>query len=406
MATAIEDSLSRLLDDKEFWVVRERVTRFNLFEAIGAVNGELRHSNFLAYVLSPGRPHGLGSKPLEALLRVVLESIQHDRRPLSTLELLVTDLDDAIVHRERDSIDLLIELDALNLVVVIENKIRARAGEGQLARYRDVVANRYPAARKLLIFLTPDGHGPDHPEYVAVSYMTLAGLLEDVIDHSAPSSATDLIIRHYVDMIRKNIVDDEHLRTLAGKLYERHAEALDYLFANRPRGAGLIETVEQQVRSCEGLVIDSTGASVLRFSPEEWDKGLQFRADSSSWSKTGRGLLFEVKTYPNKPGRVNVSLIIGPGPQDARHAIYEEAKGRPDLFVGLVKPMGAKWATIFSRDLLSAERATTMSAEQQANNLRLAWSDFQATTMPALIEAVSEIDGNVANRIGNAHLAK
>lgn len=398
MTTTIEDCLSQLLDDKDFWRVRERVTRFNLFEAIGAVNGELRHSNFLAYMLSPGRPHGLGSKPLEALLRQALEAIPREKRPLSTLELLVTDLDDAIVHRERDSIDLLIELDAINLVVVIENKIRARAGEGQLARYRDVVTARYPKARKLMIFLTPDGHEPDHPDYVAVSYLTLAGLLEDVIDHSTPPSATDLIIRHYVDMIRKNIVDDEHLRSLAAKLYERHAEALDYLFANRPRGTGLIDIVEQQARSCAGLVVDSTGASVLRFSAEEWDEGLHFKADSSTWSKTGRGLLFEVKTYPNKPGRVNVSLIIGPGPQYARQAIYELAKGSPDLFVGLVKPMGAKWATIFSRDLLSAERAATMSTEQQANNLRLAWSDFQGSTMPALIEAVSGFDASVARR--------
>jgi hypothetical protein len=51
MHTKIDDGLSQLLDDDDFWIVRERMSRFNLFEAMGAVNGELRHSNFLANTL-------------------------------------------------------------------------------------------------------------------------------------------------------------------------------------------------------------------------------------------------------------------------------------------------------------------------------------------------------------------
>lgn len=396
MITSIEDRLSRLLDDGDFWVVRERMSRFNLFEAMGAVTGELRHSNFLAHLLSPGRPHGLGSAPLQAVLRRVVESMTREGRPVSTVELLVGDLDNAVVHRERDSIDLLVELDTLELVVVIENKIRAKAGEGQLARYREVVEARYPTWRRLLVFLTPDGHPPDDQAYTSLSYVALAEILDRVVAGRPEGDATALIVRHYVDMLRKNIVEDEHLRSLAAKLYERHAEALDFIFASRPRATGLIDVVAQQVRGCDGLLVDSEGVSTLRFAPETWDAGLSFRADSSEWSKTGRGILFEVKTYPAKPGRLNVSLIVGPGGQERRRAIYEAARARPELFVGLVKPMGMKWVTIFSRDLLTPERAAKMSAEQQANNLRLAWSEFQAEVLPGLIEAVLEIDAEAA----------
>jgi hypothetical protein len=106
----MDDKLSALLDDEAFWEIQKRMSRFNLFEAVGAVHGELRHSNFLAYLLSPSRPHGLGSRPLQLLLRQILEGMLPGVRPLSTLELLVGDLDDAVVHRERDSIDLLIEI--------------------------------------------------------------------------------------------------------------------------------------------------------------------------------------------------------------------------------------------------------------------------------------------------------
>lgn len=268
MHTIIEDGLSQLLDDDDFWVVRERMSRFNLFEAMGAVTGELRHSNFLAHLLSPGRPHGLGSAPLQALLRRVVDAMPREQRPVSTVELLVGDLDDAVLHRERDSIDILVVLDAIQLVVVIENKIWAKAGNGQLARYRNVVEARYPSWRKLFVFLTPDGHAPDVEEYQALSYVALSEILERVVAGRPEGDATRLIVTHYVEMLRKNIVEDANLRSLAAKLYERHAEALDYIFASRPRATGLIDVVTQQVRGCEGLIVDSEGVSTLRFAPD------------------------------------------------------------------------------------------------------------------------------------------
>ena len=143
----IDEKIGQLLDDEDFWEIQKRRSRFNLFEAIGAVHGELRHSNFLAYLLSPSRPHGLGARPLQLVLRRALEHIAPDERLVSTLELLVGDLDDAVVHRERDSIDLLIEIEALKLVVIVENKIHAKVGYGQLRRYRKIVESRYPDQR-------------------------------------------------------------------------------------------------------------------------------------------------------------------------------------------------------------------------------------------------------------------
>src|SRR5690242_18489421 len=128
----IDAKLSDLLDDADFWEIQQRVTRFNLFEAMGAVSGELKHSNFLGYLLSPSRPHGLGRQALQAFIRSALESMRPEVRPLSSLELILGDLDGAVIHRERDNIDILIEVSELDLVVVVENKIRAKAGVGQL----------------------------------------------------------------------------------------------------------------------------------------------------------------------------------------------------------------------------------------------------------------------------------
>lgn len=37
-----------------------RIGPFNIFDALGIVHAELRHSNFLAWLLDPGESHGLG----------------------------------------------------------------------------------------------------------------------------------------------------------------------------------------------------------------------------------------------------------------------------------------------------------------------------------------------------------
>src|SRR5262245_61215508 len=111
--TDIEQRLSALVDDPDFQEVDRRCRRFNLFEAVGAVRGELRHSNFLGFLLSPARPHGIGSEFLQRLIRAILAKMPPNRRPVRPLELIVGDLEGAVVHREKDNIDLLIEIKEL-----------------------------------------------------------------------------------------------------------------------------------------------------------------------------------------------------------------------------------------------------------------------------------------------------
>ena len=156
----LEASMGELLDDGDFLELDTRLGRFNLFEAVGGVRAELRHSNFLSFIFSPNRSHGLGSVVLERTLRAVLEQISPSERPVRTLELALNDLDDAVVHRERDNI-LPIEVPSLKLVMMIENKVGSSAGDGQLARYKALVEHRFPSERRLFVLLTPDGVDPD-----------------------------------------------------------------------------------------------------------------------------------------------------------------------------------------------------------------------------------------------------
>lgn len=397
----LEARLSALFDDPQFLSLNDKMSPLNMFEAVGATRGELRHSNFLAYLLSPSRPHRLGAKPLFAFLRSVLLRLDPSARPLMTLELIAGDLDDAIVYRERANIDILIDLPSLKLVVVIENKVGSKAGEGQLEKYRKVLDRDFPGYRRLLVFLTPDGSEPDEDSYVAYDYADLVGTLDEILASASEMPAeTRLLIKHYIEMVRRYVVEDEALTNLAKTLYERHKEALDFLFDQRPEPFTLLTPVRNAVVGLDGLVEDSSTNNISRFLPERWDHELRvIKGDPNDWSKTGRGLLFEAKTYPSTPGRVNISLVLGPGDADTRKRVHELARADPATFSGdrLRDTVGDKWVALFSRDLLTKKQAQGMTEEARHTNVGLAWSEFQATQLPALTDAILEIDAKLAD---------
>jgi hypothetical protein len=165
----LEVRLVALFDGADFQAIHRRMSPFNLFEVVGAFRAELRHSNFLAYLLSPSRPHGLHARPLAAVLRAILTRLPALQRPIMTLELIVGESDDAVVYCGRDNIDILIELPRLKFVVAIENKVSAKATEGRLNRYSEYLKSTFPGYGRLLVFLTPDGTCPNHNLYVAYS---------------------------------------------------------------------------------------------------------------------------------------------------------------------------------------------------------------------------------------------
>lgn len=386
---ALESSLGDLIDDNDFHELDERLSQFNMFEAMGAVRGELRHSNFLDFIFSPNRSHGLGARVLEKTLRSILENIAPSDRPVRTLELVVSDLDDAVVHRERDSIDLVIEVRSLNLIVLIENKVGAMAGEGQLQRYKEVIEHRFPKLRHLFVFLTPDGTEPDHSAYVAYSYRSLSGVLDSISSDESFSTDSRTMLRHYVEMLRRHIVPDEHLQEMALRLYERHREAFEFVFKCRPEPKGLLDVVLGCIREVSELLEDRPGANLIRFAPTEWEDIPALKCNPTEWTHSGRGMLFEVKSHPDT-GRVHLVLMMGPCEPAVRMHIYDAATKR-SLFKGLVKPMGQKSATLYNRELLTQVQAQRMDFEARCAAVSAAWSEFQQHDLLPLVTEISAI---------------
>src|ERR1700733_11376670 len=78
------------------------VSRFNIFEALGVVNAELRHSSFLAFLLDPNESHGLRDIVLKRLLQESLQGSQ-EVTTLTPIDIDVSDLTDCVVRVEIDN---------------------------------------------------------------------------------------------------------------------------------------------------------------------------------------------------------------------------------------------------------------------------------------------------------------
>ena len=47
-----------VVDNDDLLQLEERIGRFNIFDALGVAHAEIRHSNFLAWLLDPAESHG------------------------------------------------------------------------------------------------------------------------------------------------------------------------------------------------------------------------------------------------------------------------------------------------------------------------------------------------------------
>uniref|UniRef100_UPI0005608937 PD-(D/E)XK nuclease family protein n=1 Tax=Rhizobium fredii TaxID=380 RepID=UPI0005608937 len=113
---------SLLIHASEFRRLEDGLDVFCPFEALGMVGAEIRHSNYLAYILNPHRPHGFGAGLLRPFLIQAL-AIRPSLYSITPLDVHLLDLGSAEIRREWQNIDLLIVVPQERVVVAIELKI-------------------------------------------------------------------------------------------------------------------------------------------------------------------------------------------------------------------------------------------------------------------------------------------
>ena len=360
--------------------------QFNIFEAIGAVRQELRHSDFLAHLLDPRQNHGLGDIFAKRLLQKALSSVSDSSLPITAIDLDTWDLDALLVLREWQDIDILLQDEKNQFVVPIENKIGSSERGDQLRDYWDTVEKRFPKWKKLGLYLTSDGEDPSHDQFHAIDYGLIAQLLENLAVSRASTLGAEVLtlIKHYTQMLRRHIVSESEIAELCRRIYIKHRQALDMIFEYRPdQQATIAEFLEGLVREGGVFVPDVSTKARIRFGLREWDDLIPKVGDG--WTSTRRVLLFE---FQNEMESLRLKLIIGPGGVDVREKLFHIAQAQKAHFKPTMALLGKKWNEIFSRSLLSQKSYADADEDELKKKIQEHWRRFLESDLPEISRAI------------------
>ncbi len=266
------------------------IGKFNIFDALSIARVEIRHSNFLAFILDPAESHGQGSLFLKAVLMDLLKAAPPNLRPLSPIELDGTDLRGVDVRRESGHIDLLITCKHPPFVVVIENKVESHEHSGQLSRYQATIGAQYPNARPLYVYLTPDADEPSEYASVPYSYADIHRVLTRIRKtyHNAIGEDVLVFLDHYLSLIGTRFMNDANIDELCQKIYKNHRQALDLIFERGRPTSGVLAEAETILREDTRWHVFYRAGNVIDFVPKAWLEwlqriGLDSKDDPRSW---------------------------------------------------------------------------------------------------------------------------
>lgn len=296
--------LAMLGDLKKLQVEFKLRNDFNMFDAVGMQRQEIRHSRFLAYLLDPRNPHGLGSE----FLRAVLAQAMSTNRPanLSALRVETADLDQSTVYCERDHFDVSVEIPSLKLLFVIENKIDALESQDQLNGYRQIALDRYNDFNFLGVFLTVTGYQGDDTAWSAMGYESIIVALKRACEHASLPPDAGMAIRHYIALVERNVVASQALIDACKALYKQHRTAIDLVITHGQQSA----LKEAYLRFAAGKPIKtaSVRSTTVYFFFNSWSYDGHPKAITGAWPSTLPVLMW----FELDANRFFLRLEVGP----------------------------------------------------------------------------------------------
>lgn len=376
-----------ILQDADLRQVALGLREVNFFEAIGAVNSELRHSDFLAYLLDPSGNHGLGDLFLKRFAQKAALAI--GQSAVSALQLGVWNLDASRVERESEWIDLLVVNDTEKFVLAIENKIWTGEHSQQLQRYAQRVAERFPGYRHQFVMLAVDATPPSDARYAHLTYKDVHQIIAELLAGKERSVHPDIVVllRHYKNLLTRHFMEDDDLSKLAQQIYSKHKIALDFIFEKRPDFQSSIkQLIETHIAETPSLVLDHSSKSYIQFAPHEWsDNELRL---GDGWTDSKRLLLFE---FRNRSDELTLLLFIGPGDLTVRKAYWDFVQSRQPPFKVSGKGLNEKWNTIWRRKILTAGDLEHQDRDAVARKISSAWTQFVEQDLPVLKREIATL---------------
>lgn len=274
------------MNNPQLLELEKRIGRFNIFEVLGLTRAEIKHSNFLAWLLDPTQSHGAGDNFLKAVLMDISSESSAPGFP-RPLDFYGASLEDARVWRERLRVDILVYCENPSCIVAIENKIGATEHKDQLKIYADKIQDRYRDVPTVFVYLTPEGDQPTDSRWIAYSYSNLQealGRARATTDWT-PDNQASVLLDDYLRILESEVLEqpDKEIEQLCRIIYSQHPQAVRLLAAHLPDASPILakarELVEQRSDTFELLSMRSG----VFFIPHVIKKSLPTIDEGSEW---------------------------------------------------------------------------------------------------------------------------
>ncbi len=270
---ADREALARLDGEADLRTLETYIGGFNIFDALGLARAEIRHSNFLAFILDPAESHGLGPLFLKPLLIDLFKTAPEPLRSRLPAEMDAIDLQGVEVQREWEDIDLLIVCREPPFAVAIENKVDSHEHSDQLNRYQKVVQARYPDLPALYVYLTPDGDKPSEDSWEPYTYERIHRVLKRIRDSNPTTIGAEVLVflNHYLNLVGTRFMKDERLDELCQRIYKNHRQALDLIWARvRVLKSAFFSEVMDDLKNDDRWYVFLDKHDYIQFVPRTW----------------------------------------------------------------------------------------------------------------------------------------
>lgn len=324
--------LEKLLLSEDFEELNLKTNHFNIFNALKLQNAEIRHSNFLGWLMTPYETHELGDYFLKEFLKSAIKDFSLDEKTeLCLSDIALKNFNNAEIRREYKNIDILVIDNDNNFVCVVENKTWTDEHDNQLVRYAKEVYKDFPNYKKLFIFLTPpkekvnygnlikrEDFDKDKKEitatyyYVPMNYEQVFNAIDKTLRFNDKRLNADVIIfiEHYKSMIKRDImkIKDKDTVELCRRIYKNHKNAIDMIVeSTKDLQKEIDEILIKLIKEDKSLNLEPCDNGWIRFTPKDIDlNNLKFA--KCDWVASDKILMVEINNTSND--NICVDLII------------------------------------------------------------------------------------------------
>lgn len=339
----IEQKIENFLLSDNFVELSSKAKKFNVFNVLKLENAEIRHSNFLGWLLSPYQSHLLGDIFLKELLKTALKDhLDNTNLKTSISDIILNDYSDAEVTLEKMTdenrrIDIFIESRRNSFVCIIENKIWSGEGCNQLEDYEKYINlhEKYGSYKhKLFIFLTPDTNYDCtklYKNYVRLDYAKICSAIDTILkkENVIVNDEVRHFIENYKDMVERNIMKKYDAKTLelCSRIYKEYGDVIDLINKYGAPKISLCNILEEVLEQKDYLKrIYRESDSVILALPSKLSEEQLEKMQIVDWKPDNCFVNIKFSILQWKSDKVTVEILFAPLKSDTNKELKEKFK--------------------------------------------------------------------------------